>query len=96
MAKVLFPVWAFVSWGLTSLLVVQLLGGTFDTRSCQSDCVSLLYWSVFAVTVIGCVVGGWRFIQKGSQSPPSELISVGALFVLLIIFATVMAIGTFG
>ena len=95
-ARVVFPVWALAAWGLTVALVMQLLGGTFDTRNCQSDCVWAIYWVVFVVTVVGCAFGSWRVLKADGDKSVPTIISVGALFLLLAIFLTTMAIGIFG
>ena len=94
--RMIFPVWALVAWGLTALLVSQLLGGTFEVRSCQSGCVWVIYWITFAVNFAGCVVGAWRLTRRGAETPWFAFVSVASMFVLLGIFTTTMLIGEFG
>ena len=91
--RIVLPLWTIVAWGLTVALVSQLLGGTFETRACQSDCVWTLYWVVFSVTVAGCAAGGWWLFSKDKS--PVAVISVAAMALLLVVFLTTMAIGTF-
>ena len=96
MTRIIFPIWALATWGLTVALVSQLLGGTFEQgRACQSDCVWALYWSAFVITVAGCATGAWQFLKSNDAKPPLMFISVGAMFLLLAIFITTMVIGEF-
>ncbi len=85
---------ALISWALAIFLVTQLLSGTFDTRTCQTTCVNVLFWMSFAIAVIGLVfsIGG---ISIG-QSSRIKTISILALLGLCGIYATTMFIGTFG
>ncbi len=96
MKQIAFPAWALVAWGLTVVLVSQLLGGTFEGRSCQSGCVWTLYWIVFALTAAGCATGVWWALTKDGAKPLPALIAIGAMIALLGIFLTTMAIGVFG
>ena len=91
-----FSTWALVAWGLAAILVSQLLGGTFDTRTCHTDCVQALYWSAFVVTFSGCIAGGWYWLKKDDTERLFAKAGVVALLALLVIFLTTMAIGTFG
>ena len=96
MTRIIFPAWALVAWGLTMILVSQLLGGTFEQgRSCKSDCVWALYWVAFVITVTGCAAGVWQFLKNNGAKLPLVFVSVGAMFVLLMIFLTTMFIGEF-
>lgn len=96
---IVLPLWTITAWGLTVALTSYLLSGTFETRTCQSDCVWILYWVVFSVTVAGCLVGGWwlfdQSIGRGRGAPPLAVVSFIAMAFLLIIFLTTMAIGIF-
>ncbi len=93
---IVFPVWALTAWGLTVILVSQLLGGTFEARSCQSGCVWVLFWAAFVITAAGCGAGAWWLLKKENARAPLVFTSVGALFFLLVVFITTMAIGHFG
>ena len=43
-----------IAWGLTIALVSQILGGTFESgRSCQTTCVSVMYYGSIALALIG-------------------------------------------
>ncbi len=77
------------------VLVSRLLSGTFDARSCHSDCVWGLYWSAFWITVAGCVAGVLWLLRQDDTKPLFTLISVGAMVLLLVVFVTTMGIGTF-
>ncbi len=87
--------WAFViaAWGLTIALVYHLLSGTFESgRSCQTDCVKTIYWSAFIAALAGIAAG---FATRKSGGSLSFAIKMGALFLLLAMFAVTMFIGTF-
>ena len=85
---------ATVGWLVTVMLVAQLLSGTFDTRTCQTDCVFALYWAAFGITVAGLAFGAvaWRRCLDSLWAGAA----FAALSLLLVIFLATMAIGTFG
>ena len=85
---------ALISWALAVFLATQLLSGTFDGRTCQTTCVSVLFWLSFGIAIIGLVfsVGG---ISIGKSSW-LKTISLLALVGLCGIYITTMLIGTFG
>ena len=86
------PVLALIGWSLTVVLVMQLLGGTFDTRSCTTTCVQIIYYSAVLVATTGFIGG---VIVSYQRNLPS-IIGTIALGVLLLIFLTTMVIGHFG
>lgn len=79
---------------LAVILVTQLLSGDFDTRTCTTECVQMLYWSAFAATALA-LIGGGVLLSQG-QTDWCIKISIAASAVLMIVFLTTMAIGTFG
>ena len=85
---------ALLSWALAVFLVTQLLSGTFDDRTCQTTCVSVLFWMSFAIAAIGLVfsIGG---ISIGNTNL-IKILSGLALFALCGIYVTTILIGTFG
>ena len=87
------PVFALTGWLLTIILVMQLLGGTFDTRSCTTVCMQILYWTAFSVTAVGLIIGGLQMKNNDKNLP--SLIGLVALAVLMLIFVVTMAVGTF-
>lgn len=85
---------ALLSWALAVFLGTQLLSGTFDDRTCQTTCVSVLFWMSFAIAGIGLV-----FSIGGISIGKSSLIKVFsglALLVLCGIYAAIIIIGNFG
>ena len=59
---------AGIAWLLTIALVFNLLGSTFDTRSCTTtDCMQTIYWSAFAVCVVGLIGSSLLFVQRYAQ-----------------------------
>ena len=86
------PALAGIGWLLTVILVMQLLSGTFDTRSCTTACFQILYWSAFAVTAVGLVVGT---VVARRSIDVKTLVSLAALAVLMLIYLAMMFIGTF-
>ena len=85
---------ALLSWALAVFLVTQLLSGTFDDRTCQTTCVSVLFWMSFAIAAIGLIfsIGG---ISVGNNNL-IKILSGLALFALCGIYVTTILIGTFG
>ena len=76
-----------VSWGLAIALVFNLLGGTFETRSCQTGCVQSLALASFIVAVAGVLVG---------HRPPRHLVTLLCLLSMLgliLIYLTTFFIG---
>ncbi len=90
----ILAVCAVGGWGLAVVLVAQLLSGTFDGRVCRSGCVLALYWAAFGVTAAGLVFGAavWREIGGGAAARAA----MGALALLMAVFAVTMAVGVFG
>ena len=79
------------AWGFTIALVYTMLSGTFDTRTCQTACVQTLFWTAFALSVVGVAYG--LFSLSGGEKRGVATTSVIASSILLIIFATTMVIG---
>jgi hypothetical protein len=84
---------ALISWALAIFLGTQLLSGTFDGRSCQTSCVSIIFWVSFAIAVFGLIfsVGGISIGQPNWIKTLSLLALVG----LCGIYVTTMLIGNF-
>ena len=84
---------AVISWALAIFLGMQLLSGTFDSRSCQTSCVQTVFWISFAVAMIGLIfsIGG---ISIGKTNWV-KIISLLALIGLSGIYITTMLIGNF-
>ena len=90
--KVLTGLSAIAAWVLAVLLVIQMLSGTFDTRTCQTVCMQNIYWASFGICVIGLILG-WAVIKK--PRPSSILLANVLLSGLFLIYLVTMAIGTF-
>lgn len=84
---------AVVSWALAIFLGMQLLSGTFETRTCQTSCVQIAFWASFAVAIIGLIfsIGGIS-IGKGNWI---KTLSLLALVGLSGIYITTILIGNF-
>lgn len=80
-----------VGWVLTIALTYHLLSGTFDARTCQTTCVSTLYWVSLALA-IGGVVTGLMGMGKGEGNGFGALILLLGL-ALLGILGGVMLVG---
>ena len=83
---------AVIAWLLAVVLVMQLLSGTFEVRTCQTACVQNIYWASLGLCILGLIVG-WGFIKK--PRPCSIILANTALLVLLVIYLVTMGIGTF-
>ena len=80
-----------LGWVLTIALTYNLLGGTFDARSCQSICVNVMYWGALVLAVVGVALA----IKQCCKSGPGwfSMISVLAALALLAVLVGVMVIG---
>ena len=83
---------AVIAWLLAVVLVMQLLSGTFEVRTCQTACVQNIYWASLGLCILGLIVG-WGFIKK--PRPCSIVFANMALLLLLAIYLATMGIGTF-
>ena len=76
-----------ISWGLTVALVLNLLSGPFEARSCQTGCMQSLGLASFLVAVAGVLVG---------HRPPRHLVTLLCLLSMLgliLIYLTTFFIG---
>lgn len=76
-----------VSWSLTVALVINMLGGPFEARSCQTGCMQSLGLASFVVAVAGVLVGHRR---------PHHLVTLLCLLSMLgliVIYLTTFFIG---
>lgn len=89
--SIAWPLLAVIAWALTVALVVNLLGGVFDERSCQTVCFQILYWSALACAAVGFVGSLWYGQRK--RFTPVLIISAVAMFVLLGILLVTALIG---
>ncbi len=80
-----------LGWALTITLIYNLLSGTFDTRSCQSICVNVMYWGVLVLAVVGVALGIKQCCRSGSGW--FSALSFLAALALLAILIGVMVIG---
>ena len=90
--KLLSLLSAVAAWSLAVALVMQMLSGNFETRTCQTECVQNIYWVSLSLCVLGLIVG-LGFIKK--PKPALIMLSNISLSVLLLIYLTTMGIGTF-
>lgn len=80
-------------WIFTALTVTNMLSGHFDDRTCQTDCVQMLFFSAVASGVAGLVLSGISLSR-----PHGRILSVTALLMALTlcaIFATLFIVGNF-
>lgn len=78
---------ALLSWGLTAALAVNLLGGPFAARSCQTGCMQVLGAAAFLTAVAGVLLGPRR-----PRRALNALVSL-ALLGLIAIYLTTFFIG---
>ena len=90
--KIIVLASALGAWGLAVLLVIHMLSGTFDERTCQTVCMQNIYWASFGACVIGLIIG-WAVIKQ--PRPNSILLANVLLSGLFLIYLVTMAIGTF-
>ena len=91
--KILSLLSAVAAWSLAVVLVMQLLSGNFETRTCQTDCVQNIFWISLSLCVLGLIVG-LVFIKK--PKPNLVIFSNISLSVLFFMYLTMIGIGTFG
>lgn len=89
--KLLSLLSAGIAWLLAVVLVMQLLSGNFDERTCQTVCVQSIYWTSLGLCVFGLIVG-WGLIKK--PRPCSVIFANTTLLLLLAIYLVTMGIGT--
>ena len=86
------PIFAATGWLLTIILAMNLMGGTFDTRSCTTECTLAIYGAALVIAIVGLIIGLSRLRQtRDAMTITSTLSLVG----LLGVFITVMFVGTF-
>ena len=91
----MIPVLSVVtSWLLAIFLVVQLLSGTFDGRSCQTTCVNTVFWRSFAVAALGMIFSASILFSR--KSGWINNLCLLALLGLCGIYVATILIGTFG
>ena len=83
---------AVAAWVLAVILVMQLLSGNFETRTCQTTCVQSIYWASLGLCALGLIFG-WVFIKK--PRPCSVMFANTALLLLIAMYLVTMGIGTF-
>ena len=85
---------AVASWLLAAYLVVQLLSGTFDGRTCQTACVNTVFWVSFTIAGLGLIFSaGTLFSGKPGRV---SILSSLALLGLCGIYTITIVIGTLG
>ena len=83
-----------ISWGLAVFLVTRLLSGTFDGRTCQTTCVSVLFWTSFAIALLGLAFSVVNILL--GKRDLIQILSSLALLGLSVIYVTTMLIGMIG
>jgi hypothetical protein len=83
----------FAGWALTALTVMNLLSGHFDDRTCQTDCVQMLFFSGVAAGIGGLVLSIVSLFR-----PQGRILGIIALLMALVlcaIFAVLFVAGNF-
>ena len=83
-----------ISWGLAVFLVTRPLSGTFDGRTCQTTCVSVLFWTSFAIALLGLTFSVVNILL--GKRDLIQILSSLALLGLSVIYVTTMLIGMIG
>lgn len=74
-----------IAWTVTIALTSQILGGTFESgRSCQTTCVSVMYYSAIGLALVGSLLSfiHARKPQSGIIIKLSFLAGLGLLAIL--------------
>ncbi len=85
---------AVTSWLLAVFLVVQLLSGPFDGRTCQTACVNTVFWISFTIAGLGLIFSAGALFS--GKTGWLQSLSFLALLGLVGIYLTTILIGTFG
>lgn len=85
---------AAASWLLAVFLVMQLLSGTFDGRTCQTNCVNTIFWVSFAIAAVGLIFSISTLFA--SKSGWVNTLALLALLGLCGMYITTILVGTFG
>lgn len=73
-------------WGLFALTGMHLLSGYIDERSCQTDCVQMIFISAVVVGFSGLILGGFSMFRTGKHTV--GIIALLLALPLCTIFAT--------
>lgn len=91
-STIAYPLIAVVAWALTVVLVMNLLGGVFDGRGCQTTCFQILYGAALAIALVGFIGNVWYCMQN--RFTVVLAVSALALFGLLGVLLTTALIGS--
>lgn len=91
-STVAYPLIAVAAWALAAALVMNLLGGVFDGRSCQTTCFQILYGSALAIAFVGFIGNVWYCMRN--RFTVVLAVSALALFGLLGMLLTTALIGS--
>ncbi|MCG7899897.1 MAG: hypothetical protein JAY99_01205 [Candidatus Thiodiazotropha lotti] len=88
---------ALASWGFLIMTFVNLLSGHFDTRTCQTECVSNYYFISAAFGLAAVALATFSVIRSGFTLGQiiSWLFAVSPIAIVMAIF-TVGYLGTAG
>ena len=67
-----------IGWILMGMTGINLLSGSFEGRSCQTDCVQMLFFSAVALGVIGLILSAISL-----RKPKGRIFSIIALLLSL-------------
>lgn len=84
---------SLAGWVLVIVSAMQLLSGTFDTRSCQTGCVSIIFWLSVAAGVAGLLLGLMSLFANFHNTYARISVILG--LPLCAIFAGLILIGQF-
>lgn len=81
---VLFAITALVLFGLTGM---NLLSGSFEGRTCQTDCVRMYFFGSVFTSVLALIAGIYAWIQ-GSKvlGGISVLVALGLMAVFTVLY----------
>ena len=60
-------------WGLFALTAMNLLSGHLDERSCQTDCVQMMFYSAVVAGFAGLILSGISLIR-----PPRSILGIAS------------------
>lgn len=79
-------------WVLVGLTVANLLSGSFDDRTCQTDCVQLMFFGSAAAGVIALLLGLYSALKSDART--LSWLSIALALPLCVICGAIVLIGT--
>lgn len=82
-----------IGWVITVLTGITLLSGPYEGRTCQTECVQIMFFSGLAVTSLALLIAVFTLLRSTRRG--LAYTSVALVFPLGMIYAGLILIGNF-